>query len=128
MEIDRRLTKININELIDQNGIPKPHISEEDIERCREEGIFLISNCIYNCSIDSFSRMHNKVYDTIKIATIVNEIKNGTYNYNYPIVIWEDYDENLKKSTYDTDGNAPCHIRAFWHCQKDLYASINHSG
>ena len=127
MHIDKRLTEINIFKLIDDIGnLPFEHISDEDIYKCLQENVLLTTNAIYNSSIDNYSYKNNKIFDLLKISTIVNEINNNTYDYNYPIVIWEDNDDG--EITYDTDGEGLYHIRAFYYCKKNIYMSINHSG
>ncbi len=125
-EIDSRLTEININELVNQVGVPLNYISDEEIAKCLNEKIFLTTNCIYNKSCDIFSYKNDHTFDLIKITTIVNEINNNTYNYNYPIIIWDDGDDNQHK--YDTDDNGLYHIRAFYYCKKNIYMSVNRSG
>lgn len=126
MNIDKRLSEINIFELVNDIGIPFEEISDKDIEQCLQQNILLTTNSIYNGSNDTFSYKKNKMYDLLKISTIVNEINNNTYNYNYPIVIWEDYEN--EKNTYDADCNGLYHIRAFHYCKRNMYVSINHSG
>ncbi len=141
-EIDSRLTEININELVNQVGVPLNYISDEEIAKCLNEKIFLTTNCIYNKSCDIFSYKNDHTFDLIKITTIVNEINNNTYNYNYPIIIWDDGDDNQHKydtddnglydtddnGLYDTDDNGLYHIRAFYYCKKNIYMSVNRSG
>ena len=124
--IDPRLTEINICELIEQTALPFLDVTDKDIEKCLNQKIFLAPHCIYNCSCDSFSYRMDKTFDAIKIATIVNEINNGTYDYNYPIVIWDDGEEG--DPIYDTDGTGEYHIRAFYYCKKNIYMSVNRSG
>lgn len=126
MDIDKRLTEINIIKLIDDIGIPFEEITDEDINKCLQQNVLLTTNCIYNKSNDSYSYKNNKIFDVLKISTIVNEINNNNYNYNYPIVIWEDIEN--EKIKYDTDGEGLYHIRAFYYCKKNIYMSINHSG
>lgn len=142
IDIDERLTEIDIFKLVRDCGIPfDDTISDKDIESCLKQGIFLTTNAIYNSSIDMFSHKDDRAFDLLKIATIVNEINNNTYNYNYPIVVWEDWDdeedekdeENKKEiydkpGTYDLDGNGWYHVRAFHYCKKNIYMSVNHSG
>ena len=123
MEIDKKLTEINIGELIDNVGIPFEEISSKEIDECLERKIFLTVNSIYNGSRDVYSYKKNKIYDLLKISTIVNEIKNNTYNYNYHIPIFDG-----DKSIYDTDGEGLYHIRAFYHYQRNIYMSVNISG
>lgn len=127
-KIDKRLTKVEISKLIDDIGVPFEHITAEEIDACVKQNILLTVNAIYNGSNDSFSYKNDKTYDLLKIATIVKEINAGTYNMNYPIPIWEDYDEDTGKVTYDDDGNGPHHIRAFYHCKESMYLAINQSG
>jgi hypothetical protein len=127
MDIDKRLAEINIIKLINDIGIPFEDITDEDISKCLEQKVLLTTNSIYNKSEDIYSYKNNKIFDLLKISTIVNEINNNTYNYNYPIVIWEDIDDD-GKITYDTDGVGLYHIRAFYYCKKNIYMSINHSG
>ena len=126
MDIDKRLTEINIIKLIDDIGIPFEEITDEDINKCLQQNVLLTTNCIYNKSNDSYSYKNNKIFDLLKISTIINEINNCNYNYNYPIVIWEDIEN--EKIKYDTDGEGLYHIRAFYYCKKNIYMSINHSG
>lgn len=125
MDIDKRLTEINIIKLIDDIGIPFEEIIDEDINKCLHQNVLLTINCIYNASNDSYSYKNNKIFDLLKISTIVNEITNNNYNYNYPIVIWEDIEN--EKIKYDTDGDGLYHIRAFYYCKKNIYMSINRS-
>ena len=126
MDINKRLTEINIIKLIDDIEIPFEEITDEDINNCLQQNVLLTTNCIYNKSNDSYSYKNNKIFDLLKISTIVNEINNNNYNYNYPIVIWEDIEN--EKIKYDTDGEGLYHIRAFYYCKKNIYMSINHSG
>ena len=126
MDIDKRLTEINIFKLINDIGIPFEDISDEDINKCLQQNVLLTTNSIYNKSMDNYSYKNNKIFDLLKISTIVNEINNNTYNYNYPIVIWEDDDDG--EITYDADDGGLYHIRAFYYCKKNIYMSINHSG
>lgn len=123
MDIDQRLTEINIFKLIDDIGIPFENISDEDINKCLQQNVLLTTNSIYNSSKDNYSYKNNKIFDLLKISTIVNEIKNNRYNYNYPIVIWEDNDDG--NVVYDADGEGLYHIRAFYYCKKNIYMSIN---
>lgn len=125
MEIDKRLTMVDINKLVADTGIPFADISDKEIENCLLQNIFLTTNAIYNSSKDTYSRSENKMYNILKIATIINEIKLNSYNYNYPICIWKDWDENCPgKFKYDTDGNGRWHIRAFYYCQKIMPLSV----
>ena len=126
MDIDKRLTELNIIKLIDDIGIPFEDISDEDINNCIQQKVLLTTNSIYNGSKDNYSYKNNKIFDLLKISTIVNEINNNTYNYNYPIVIWEDNDNG--KIVYDADGEGLYHIRAFYYCKKNIYMSIYRSG
>ena len=125
MNIDKKLTEINIVKLIDNIGIPFEEIIDEDINKCLQQNVLLTTTCIYNASKDSYSYKDNKIFDLLKISTIVNEINNNNYNYNYPIVIWEDIEN--EKIIYDTDGEGLYHIRAFYYCKKNIYMSINRS-
>jgi hypothetical protein len=124
MDIDKRLTEMNIHKLINDNGVPFSDITDGDISRCLQVNILLTTNAIYNSSNDCYSYKNNKTYDVLKIATIVNEINNNTYNYNYPIVVYEDNDNGTIK--YDADGNGLYHIRAFYYCNKNMHMMINH--
>lgn len=126
MDIDKRLTELNIFKLINNIGIPFEDISDEDINKCLQQNILLTTNSIYNSSMDDYSYKNNKIFDLLKISTIVNEINNNTYNYNYPIVIWKNVDN--EKIEYDTDDEGLYHIRAFYYCKKNIYMSINYSG
>lgn len=125
MDIDKRLSEINIIKLIGDIGIPFEEITDEDINKCLHQNVLLTTKCIYNASKDSYSYTNNKIFDLLKISTIVNEINNNNYNYNYPMVIWEDIEN--EKITYDTDGEGLYHIRAFYYCKKNIYMSINHN-
>lgn len=126
--IDARLTEIDINELFEQTSdILFSHITDDDITKCLQQGIFLTTNAIYNASNDNYSYKNDNTFDVLKIATIANEINNGTYNYNYPIVIWDDSEED-DTHIWDTDGNGLYHIRAFHYCKKNIYLSVNRSG
>lgn len=129
--IDTRLTEIDINELFEQTSdilfSHIGHVTDDDIIECLQQGIFLTTNAIYNASNDNYSYKDDKTFDVLKIATIVNEINNGTYNYNYPIVIWDDSEE-YDTHVWDTDGNGLYHIRAFYYCKKNIYLSVNRSG
>jgi hypothetical protein len=126
MDIDKRLTELNIFKLINNIGIPFEDISDEDINKCLQQNILLTTNSIYNGSKDDYSYKNNKIFDMLKISTIVNEINNNTYNYNYPIVIWKNVDN--EKIKYVTDDEGLYHIRAFYYCKKNIYMSINYSG
>ena len=127
MEIDKKLSEINISKLIDDVGLPFRNITDEEIELCLQQNILLTTNSIYSKSNDNFSYKGNKIFDLLKITTIVNEIQNNTYDYNYPIVVYEDsIDGGMSK--YDADGNGLYHIRAFWYCRKNMYMSVNYSG
>ena len=126
MNIDKRLTELDIFKLINDIGIPFEDITNEDINKCLQQNVLLTTNSIYNGSRDNYSYKNNKIFDLLKISTIVNEINNNTYNYNYSIVIWEDDDDGV--ITYDADGVGLYHIRAFYYCKKNIYMSINHSG
>ncbi len=123
MEIDKRLTEINIFKLVKDIGVPFEGITDEDIAKCLEQQIFLTPNSMYNASMDNYSHKDIRLFDLLKIATIVNAINHDSYNYNYPIAIWEDEDTD----TYDADGNGLYHIRAFHYCRKNIYLSVNHS-
>lgn len=126
--IDKRLTEINIDELIDQIGVPFESISNEDIEECINNKIFLATHCIYKGNKYYYPAkiQYTKEYHLLKIATIVNEIQTNAYNYNYPIVIWDDSEEDSYHK-WDTDGNGEHYIRAFYYCKKNIYMSINRS-
>jgi DNA polymerase III epsilon subunit-like protein len=121
------LIEVKINTLVNQMGcIPFDYISDAEIAECIRQQIFLDESCIYNGSGDSFSHSNNKTFDVIKIATIVNEINNGTYNHDYPIPVWDDGDDD--NPIYDTDGNGWYQIRAFYYCQKNIRLSVWRSG
>ena len=126
MDINKRLTEINIDELITQIGVPFPDVFDEEIEECINNKIFLATHCIYNGKFSS-KLQHTKEYRLLKIATIVMEIQNNTYDCNYPIVIWDDSEDDTHHE-WDTDGNGAHHIRAFHYCKKNIYMSINRSG
>lgn len=128
MTINKRLTEININELITQVAVPFKSISDKEIEECINNKIFLATRCIYNGDNYYYptNLQYTKEYHLLRIATIVNEIQINTYNYNYPIVIWDDADED-SYHIWDTDGNGEHHIRAFYYCKKNIYMSINRS-
>ena len=122
--IDKRLTEINIDELISQNGVPFNDISDEEIKECINNQIFLETHCIYNGNTFCY---YTKTYHLLRIATIVNEIQNNRYDYNYPIPIWDDSDDDTHHE-WDTDGNGEHQIRAFYYCKKNIYMSVNMSG
>lgn len=122
-EIDNRLTKIDINLLVKHCGLPYEYITDEEIERCLKQKIFLSTNCIYNGSEDDFSDKGHRAFDIIKIATIVNEIQNGTYNYNYSIDVWADGEDD-EPIYYHTDCDESYQIRAFYYCKKDIYMNV----
>lgn len=129
MSSNNRLTEIDIFDLISDIGVPFSDISDKDINECLEQNILLTTNSIYNSSEDNYSYKNNKIYDVLKISTIVNEINNNTYNYNYPIVIWADWtNDDGGHYTYDADGVGLYHIRAFYFCRKNIYMAVNHSG
>lgn len=123
--IDKRLTEINIIELVEQIGIPFNNISDNDIDECLKEKVFLATECIYDGSSWKYSH-RNATYDLFRIVTIVNELNNNTYDYNYPIPIWDDSDND--KPIWNTDGVGHHHIRAFYHCKKNIYMPINRCG
>ena len=118
--IDKCLTEINIDELITQVGIPFKSIPDKEIEECINDKIFLATHCIYNGNKYYYTTklQYTKEYDLLRIATIVNEIQTNAYNYNYPIVIWDDAKEDSSHK-WDTDGNGEHHIRAFYYCKKN---------
>jgi hypothetical protein len=117
--IDKTLTEIDIFKLIDDIGIPfEEDVSDEDIDNCLEQNILLTPNSIYNGSRDKYSYRNNEIFDVLKISTIVNEIKNNTYNYNFPIPIWHD-------DVYSENGEGLYHIRAFYYCKKNMYVLLN---
>jgi len=131
--IDNRLTEINIDELISQVGVPFNNISDTSIEECIKHKIFLAPHCIYNNNAFSYDThtYHAFSYDThtyhlLRIATIVNEIQTDKYNYNYPISIWDDSEDDAHHEWAIDCGEH--HIRAFYYCKKNIYMSINRSG
>ena len=121
--IDTRLTEINIDELISQVGVPFNDISDKSIEECIKHNIFLATHCIYNNNAFSYD---TQTYHLLRIATIVNEIQTDKYNYNYPIVIWDDTEDDAHHEWAIDCGEH--HIRAFYYCKKNIYMSINRSG
>ena len=82
-------------------------------------------NSIYNGSRDKYSYRNNEIFDVLKISTIVNEIKNNTYNYNFPIPIWQDDYPKKGKIVYSQNGDGRYHIRAFYYCKKNMYVLLN---
>ena len=122
MYIDRRLTEINIFKLIHDIGTLFDYITDEEITDCIQQNVLLTPNSIYNASEDTYSYKHDKTFDLLKISTIANEINKGTYNYNYPIIIWEDDDGEI---TYNADDAELYHIRAFYYCKTNMYVSIH---
>ncbi len=124
MDIDKSLTEIDINELVSQIGVPFSSISDKAIELCIKNKQFLPIQYIYDVNLLIY---RTKLQHTLRIATIVNEIQNNTYNYNYPIVIWDD-SEDGNNHIWDTDGNGDHHIRAFYYCKKNIYMSVNRCG
>lgn len=138
------LTEININELVKQKeiGIPFAHITIEEIEQCLNQKIFLETHNVYNENYDAISYHKDKSdtihllkmstnagFDLLKIATIVNEINNGTYNYQRAIRIWDDNDDYDYHATpiYDTDGEGHHHIRAFYYCKRNIRVKLHRS-
>lgn len=117
-----KLSVVNMTQLIEDIGMPFPEIKDNDIRQCLEQKIFLTTNCIYNGSCDPYSYKRNRLFDTLKIATIVNELNHHTYDYDYPIPIFQDDDK------YDNDGEGMYHIRAFHYCKQDIRLSVNHRG
>jgi hypothetical protein len=77
-------------------------------------------------NINNNQNYNNNFSNAFTTYPDANEINNNTYNYNYPIVIWEDNDNG--KIVYDADGAGLYHIRAFYYCKKNIYISINRSG
>lgn len=108
--IDKRLTEVNIYKLINRVGLPFYDISDEEIKECINNQIFLETPYIYDIK-GSFCR-HPKTYHLSRIATIVNEIQNNRYDYNYPIEI---------SDNWDIDESVEHYIRAFYYCKKNIY-------
>lgn len=124
--IDKHLTEIDIDELIRQVGIPFCNIiSDEEIETCVKNKIFLATHCIYNGNVFYYN---TTTYHLLRIATIVNELQHNRYDYNYPIPIWDDSTDDMH-NVWDTDGTGEHQIRAFYYCKKkNIYMSVNMSG
>ena len=111
------MTEIDINELIEQIGIPFSRISDEEIKDCVANKIFLATHCIYNGNTFQY---HTKTYNLLRIATIVNEIQNDTtILLTFGMIL---------KMIYITYGNGEHHIRAFHYCKRNIYMSVNRSG
>jgi hypothetical protein len=124
--INNKLSKVDICKLTNDTGIPFNHITDREIENCLKQNVFLSEFELYNPN-SKFLGKNDKLYDVLKIATIVNSINNNCYNYAYPIVVWEDSEKN-NASKFDTNDNGLHQIRAFYYCQKDIYLSVCHSG
>lgn len=82
------------------------------------------TECIYNKHAFGY---RTKTYNLLRIATIVNELNKGSYNYNYPLVIWDD-SSNDTHHEWCLDGDSEHQIRAFYYCKKNIYMSVNRLG
>lgn len=123
-----RLTEVDIHLLISQTGVPFGDISDEELSTCLEQNVLVLltPNVIYCKGGDMYSFHLNKIYNTLKICTIINEIQTHKYNFDYPIVIWNNPDEHGHPH-YDTDGNGHYHIRAAYYCKVNLKFAIHES-
>ena len=92
---------------------------------CLHKKKLLPSKSIYDIYCHK-SYKNDAEFDLLKIASIVNEINNNTYNYNYPIIIWDDGTD--EEPDYDTDANGSHQIRAFYYCKKNIFMAVNRSG
>ena len=120
MSINEHLTEIDINELVLQVGIPFNYITDDEISQCIQNKIFLETQCIYNGNMFYYN---TKTYHLLRIATIINEIQNNRYNYNYELPIYDD-SNNAATHEWDTDGNGEHQIRAFYYCKKNIFMLI----
>jgi hypothetical protein len=105
----------DILDLVEKTYIPfMSTISDDDIEASIQCQDFVKRNLIYK-ELDLFT---NKRSHVSKIATIAYEIITGKYNFNKPILIWQDGDY------IDFDGIFMYHIRAFYFCNQNIPAKV----
>jgi hypothetical protein len=109
-DINDKLEKVNIFELINHIGIPFNNVSDEEILQCLTNKVILNDHYMYNPYCE-YSHKNNKLFDIMKIATIVYAINNNSYNHAYPITVFKDYYDSNNTYTFDNDG------------QLDLYKS-----
>ena len=118
------LTLVDIHELVRQIGVPYDHVSDSEIRDCLQKRCFLATHCIYN---GNNTAIDSPTYDLLRIATIVNEIENNTYDDSYPLTIWDDA-ENDEEHVWDTDDIGHHHIRACYFCNKNIPMAVYRSG
>jgi hypothetical protein len=114
----KRTIFYDIQDLVDQTYIPFfSSVSDEDIDKILLNGDFVERKMIYKSSL-LFSENPSVENHVKKIGTIVNEILNGSYNFNFKVTLWRD------GSYIDFDDYAMYHVRAFHFCRQNIPVQI----
>jgi hypothetical protein len=114
---------ININFLISNIGIVFKEISDDEISQAVTNKNFMETKYIYEQTIGCYRG--DKDFDIKRIATIVNQIQQNTYDYTFKLHIYDDGEDAPNYvPKYDTDCLYHYHIRAFYYCKKDIRMTI----
>lgn len=109
----------DILELVDKTYLPfASTLSDEDIKESLANFSFVNKRLIYKGE-KLFTLQSERKYNRRKVATIVNEILKGTYDYNFAFTVWQD-DEGY----IDFDDYAMFHVRAFHFCNQNMPVKI----
>lgn len=109
----------DIEKLVVQTYVPfASTITDDDIRESLQNFNFVNKRLIYNLDL-LFNVQSKRKFHKRKIATIVNEILGGKYDYNFAIKLWQD-----EEGYIDFDDYAMYHVRAFHYCNQNIPAQI----
>lgn len=110
----------DIQKLVEKTYLPfASTVSDEDIENSLMKQNFINKKLIYGGEL-LFTVQNKQKYNKKKIATIVNEILKGKYDYNFTIKLWQDSEGYI-----DFDDYAMYHVRAFYYCNQNIPVQLN---
>lgn len=105
----------DILDLVDATYLPfGSSMSDDDINESLKTFNFLYKKDLIYKGVSLFQHKPSRKNDVRKVATIVNEILKGTYDYNYAITIWRD------EEYIDFDDLSMYHVRAFHFCNQNI--------
>lgn len=114
-----KLEFYDIEKLVAETYLPfASTVSDNDIKESLETLNFINRRLIYKCDL-LFNIQSKRKFNKRKIATIVNEILKGKYDYNFTIKLWQD-----KEGYIDFDDYAMYHVRAFHYCNQNIPSEI----